>query len=137
MIIGIGTDILNSDRILQTIEQFGSRFFNRIFTKNEKLSCLSHLNSHMKFAKKFAAKEAVLKAIGSGYTHQISFRDIEILNDELGKPVCVLCGIASEFLLKKIAKLSGDVKDAHNNYQILVSISDDVKYVSAFCVIEI
>lgn len=86
MIVGIGTDIIEIKRIENVIRKYGMRFLERVFTDAERKYCLNHQESARHFAGKFAAKEAVVKALGTGLRHGISWQDIEILNDSQGKP---------------------------------------------------
>ena len=85
MIIGTGIDIVKNSRIQNLIEKYGERFLKKIYTEAEIEYCQQKTNSAPSFAARFAAKEAVLKAIGTGMRSS-SWQDIEVLNDELGKP---------------------------------------------------
>jgi holo-[acyl-carrier protein] synthase len=89
MIIGIGIDIVQNDRIEELINKYGDRFLKKIYTKDEIDYCQSKNNFAASFAARFAAKEAVLKALGTGMRNN-SWHEIEILNDELGKPKVLL-----------------------------------------------
>jgi holo-[acyl-carrier protein] synthase len=82
---GIGTDIIEIERIKEAILRQGDRFLDRLFTKQEKEYCLRYKNSESHFAGRFAAKEAILKALGTGLK-EMTWSDIEILNDIQGKP---------------------------------------------------
>ncbi len=86
MIKGIGIDIIDIKRIKRMIEQFGDRFFERILTEKEIAYCKSFSKPDLHFAGRFAAKEAYSKSIGTGISKNFGWRDIEILNDEKGKP---------------------------------------------------
>ena len=86
MIKGIGIDIIDIKRIKRMIEQFGDRFFERILTDKEIAYCKSFSKPDLHFAGRFAAKEAYSKSIGTGISKNFGWRDIEILNDEKGKP---------------------------------------------------
>lgn len=86
MIKGIGTDIIEIKRIKRIIEQFGDRFFEKILTEKEIAYCKSFSKPDLHFAGRFAAKEAYSKSIGTGISKHFGWRDIEILNDEKGKP---------------------------------------------------
>ncbi len=85
-ILGVGTDIIEIERIKNDIDRFGARFLDRLFTAEEQKYCLQHKESEKNFAGRFAAKEALVKAIGTGFREGISWLDIEILNDPHGKP---------------------------------------------------
>ena len=90
MIIGIGTDIISLDRIEYALQAFGSKFIARILTDKERHYYIEMHNQDNKvayLAKRFAAKEAISKALGTGIGHALSFHDIEVSNNELGKPI--------------------------------------------------
>ena len=95
-IIGIGTDIVECLRIAQMIERHGELFLARVFTPREIEYCSSRKASTQHYAGRWAAKESVLKAMGTGWTRGISWRDIEVRNDEGGKPSIALGGGARE-----------------------------------------
>ncbi len=84
---GIGVDIIEIERIQDSIEKHGDHFLNRIFTPLEISYCLSHARPETHFAGRFAAKEAISKALGSGFGKELSWKDLEILSDEKGKPI--------------------------------------------------
>lgn len=86
MIKGIGIDIIDIKRIKRIIEQFGDRFFEKILTEKEIAYCKSFSKPDLHFAGRFAAKEAYSKSIGTGISKDFGWRDVEILNDERGKP---------------------------------------------------
>lgn len=90
MILGVGNDIIEIERIRASIERFGERFLNRLFTANEQKYCLAHKDPAKNFAGRFAAKEAFVKALGTGFRKGVSWLDIEILNDAYGKPCITL-----------------------------------------------
>ena len=124
-ILGIGVDIVQNKRIKLLIKN--KTFVKRIFgIKEIKLSKkISNKNSY--FAKRFAAKEALAKALGSGFRNNLNFRDIEILNDKLGKPYYLLS--------KKIINL---VVNKYNtkNFNMFLSISDEKDYSVAFAILQ-
>ena len=95
-VIGIGTDIIECLRIAQMIERHGELFINRVYTPLEIRYCNSRKQATQHFAGRWAAKEAILKALGTGWRKGISWRDIEIRNDPLGKPVVGLRGGAAD-----------------------------------------
>jgi holo-[acyl-carrier protein] synthase len=86
MIRGIGIDIIDIKRIKRIMEQFGDRFFEKILTEKEINYCKSFSKPDLHFAGRFAAKEAYSKSIGTGISKDFGWRDIEVLNDERGKP---------------------------------------------------
>lgn len=87
LILGIGNDILEIERIRQSIETHGKRFFSRLFTPQEQGYCLKYADAAPHFAGRFSGKEAIAKALGTGFGKHTSWLDIEILNDAQGKPV--------------------------------------------------
>ena len=86
-IMGIGTDLCDIKRIASVINQHGERFLKKVFTENEIAYCLPKHSSAECFAARFAAKEAFLKALGTGLRDGLNWKDMEVLNDQLGKPV--------------------------------------------------
>jgi len=96
MIIGIGADIAEVPRLREAIERHGERFLQRVFTEREIAYCQRHRNSEERFAARFAAKEAMMKALGTGWRRGITWRDIEVSNAQGGKPNIQLTGKALE-----------------------------------------
>ncbi len=99
MIVGIGTDIIEVERIRKHIEA-GFEFKEKVFTHKEIAYCESKTNKAQNYAARFSAKEAFLKAVGTGLRQGLAFTDIEVLNNELGKPEMVLYGQAKELIRK-------------------------------------
>lgn len=95
-VIGIGTDIVECLRIAQMIERHGELFLSRVFTQHELDYCQARKASTQHFAGRWAAKEAVLKALGTGWSRGISWKDVEIRNELNGKPHVALGGGARE-----------------------------------------
>jgi len=100
MIVGTGIDIAEVPRIREAIERHGQRFLNRIFTEGEIQYCESKANRVERYAARFAAKEAGMKAIGTGWNHGVRWRDIEVARKPGGRPSLVLHGKAAEFAAK-------------------------------------
>ena len=94
MILGIGSDLIAVARIRRSIETFGQRFVSRVFTEGEQSYASTKANSAERFAARFAAKEAGMKAIGTGWRRGITWRDFEVINQRSGKPTLRLTGIA-------------------------------------------
>ena len=92
MIVGTGIDIAEVPRIRHSIERFGARFLDRIFTAGEQRYCDSKANRMERYAARFAAKEAVLKVLGTGWRGGIAWTDIEILPEPSGQPKIRLSG---------------------------------------------
>lgn len=97
-VLGIGTDIIECLRIAQMIERHGELFINRVYTPYEIRYCSSRKQATQHYAGRWAAKEAILKALGTGWRRGISWRDIEVRNDNLGKPVVGLRGGARDLV---------------------------------------
>ena len=125
-IFGIGTDIVNIKRMEKTLKKNSRTFKNKIFSKREIIYCEKKKNPFSFYAKRFAAKEALSKALGTGIRKGISFRDIEILNDRYGKPFIKLKGSTANFLKRKIKA---------KKYSIYLSLSDDVPWAQATVII--
>jgi len=97
MIVGTGIDIAEVPRIAQSIERFGSRFLERIFTEGEMRYCDSKANRVERYAARFAAKEAAMKALGTGWNHGVRWRDCEVARLPGGRPTMKFHGKAAEF----------------------------------------
>ena len=125
-IFGIGTDIISVDRIKNSLKN--KNFINRIFNEKEILKCKKNKNSINCFAKRFAAKEAFSKALGTGISNGINFNEIVILNKKSGKPYISIIGQTKKILNKKFKKKKS---------KILLSLSDEKKYAVAFVIISL
>ena len=125
-VIGLGTNIVNINRIKKIYSKYGNQFLNKILTESEKKSEkeLSRFKNVSTIAKRFAAKEAISKAIGYGFSNGIHFKDIEIYNDESGKPYANLNGKAKS-IVNKISK----------KYNIFLTLSDDKPWAVATALI--
>ena len=97
MIVGTGIDIAEVPRIGQAIERFGERFLQRIFTVGEIRYCDSKANRVERYAARFAAKEAAMKALGTGWNHGVRWRDCEVVRAPGGRPTMTFHGKAGEF----------------------------------------
>ncbi|NRA89064.1 MAG: holo-ACP synthase [Rhizobiales bacterium] len=131
MIIGIGTDIIEVARIAKSIAQFGDRFLKRNFSNAEIENANKLKNSTQYYAKRFAAKEAFAKAIGTGIGSNAAFKEISTLNNKLGAPYIKLEGQAKMYI---------DNISKHNNnkkIKIHISLSDEKLYAQAFLILEI
>jgi len=95
-IIGIGTDITECLRIARMVERHGEAFINRVYTPAETRYCQTRKQSTQHFTGRWAAKEAILKALGTGWRRGIAWRDMEILNEASGKPLVTLSGGAKD-----------------------------------------
>ena len=127
MILGIGSDIIDVRRVDKTLERFASRFESRVFTKVERLKSDTRLNRSASYAKRFAAKEACAKALGTGFRKGVYWRDMGVINLRSGKPTMELNGGAA----RRLAELVPRGMEA----RIDVSISDDYPLAQAIVII--
>ena len=104
MIVGLGIDIAEIDRIEASIERHGRRFLERIFTPGEIAYCERHRHKAERYAARFAAKEAAMKALGTGWGQGVRWLDIEVMRQPEGKPLLKLHGRAQEIALQLGAK---------------------------------
>jgi holo-[acyl-carrier protein] synthase len=95
-IVGIGTDIVECVRVGRMIEQHGELFLGRVYTDREIRYCQARKRAVEHFAGRWAAKEAILKALGSGWRKGLCWTDMEVRNDQSGKPAVLLCGATKE-----------------------------------------
>ncbi len=93
-VVGIGTDIIECARIAKMIEKHGEIFLNRVYTRNEIAYCSCRKSANQHYAGRWAAKEAVLKALGTGWAHGIQWTDVEVVNEIGGRPHIDLAGQA-------------------------------------------
>jgi holo-[acyl-carrier protein] synthase len=100
MIVGTGIDIAEVPRIADAISRFGARFIQRVFTEGEIKYCDSKANRVERYAARFAAKEAAMKALGTGWNYGVRWRDIEVRRQPGGRPTIVFHGKAAEFAAK-------------------------------------
>jgi holo-[acyl-carrier protein] synthase len=128
MILGIGTDLANIDRIARTLDRFGDRFRNRVFTPEEQRKADRRQDAPATFAKRWAAKEACSKALGTGLRMGIAWRDMSVSNLRTGQPVMQVTGWAA-------ARLAAITPPGHRAV-IHVSLTDDLPWAQAFVVIE-
>lgn len=118
-ILGIGNDIIEIERIRESFDTHGSRFLSKLFTAKEQAYCLKHQDPVPHFAGRFSAKEAIVKALGTGFGEHAGWLDIEVLSDPSGKP--------SVYFSSKVGgQLEGTV--------MMVSISHCKLYVTAFAI---
>src|ERR1035438_3307643 len=124
MILGVGIDIIEVARIASSYEKFGERFLNRILHADEIAYCRSHKNPAPFIAARFAAKEAISKAFGTGIGAQLGWQDMEICKKESGEPFVVLHGKGKKLFESRQAK------------QLLVSLSHTENYAAVTAVLE-
>tara|TARA_Y100000590_G_scaffold39149_1_gene41938 strand:- start:3182 stop:3577 length:396 start_codon:yes stop_codon:yes gene_type:complete len=125
-IFGIGTDIVNIKRIDRSLKKHGNLFKKRIFSKKEILYCDKKKSSSSFYAKRFAAKEAFCKALGTGISKGINLKNIEVSNNLSGKPSILLSGNLTKILKKRIRS---------KKYNIYLSLSDDQPWAQATVII--
>ena len=125
-IFGIGTDIVNIKRMKKNIKNNNNSFKKRIFSDKEISYCEKKKNPSSFYAKRFAAKEALSKALGTGIRKGINFKDIEVSNDNYGKPTIKLKGSTAIYLKKKIK---------NKKYSIYLSLSDDLPWAQATVIV--
>ncbi|ESQ78204.1 holo-ACP synthase [Asticcacaulis sp. YBE204] len=127
MIVGIGTDLTDAQRIEQSGDKFGQKFLDRVFTPAEQAYASKNATPYQTYAKRYAAKEAVMKALGTGL-RGFHFTDIEVVNDVLGKPEVTLSGGA-------LARLEA-ITPAGHAARIHLSLTDEGPLAGAYVVIE-
>jgi holo-[acyl-carrier protein] synthase len=127
MIVGIGSDITDIRRIERAIERHGERFLNRIFTEAERAKSDGRAARAASYAKRFAAKEACSKALGTGIAQGVFLRDMGVVNLPSGQPAMRLTGGAAARLEQLIP--------AGHEAQILVTITDDYPLAQAFVIV--
>lgn len=128
MILGIGTDICDISRIEKSIDKFGQRFIDKTFTPDEQSYCESKSGKASYYAKRFAAKEAVAKALATSSSGALSWLDVEVKNDPSGRPQAKLYRGAQD-------RLNAKTPDSHKAY-VHLSLSDDYPYAVAYAIIE-
>jgi len=128
MILGIGNDLIDVRRVEKTIERYGERFIRRIFTPEEQALASKRAKPAATYAKRFAAKEACAKALGTGMNRGVTFHDIGVVNLPSGQPALQLTGGA-------LARL-GAITPPGSKAILHLSISDDLPLAQAIVVIE-
>ncbi len=128
MIVGIGSDLCDIRRIEKTLERHGERFTHRIFTEIERTRSERKNDRASSYAKRFAAKEACAKALGTGLSRGVFWRDIGVVNLRSGAPTMALTGGAA----KRLAQLTPEGMTA----SVHLSMTDDHPYAQAFVIIE-
>jgi holo-[acyl-carrier protein] synthase len=127
MIIGIGSDLIDIRRIEKSLERFGVRFIERLFTEVEQRKSEGRKNRAASYAKRFAAKEACSKALGTGFRKSVYWRDMGVVNLRSGKPTMALTGGAAERLK--------EITPAGMQAQIDLTITDDFPLAQAIVII--
>ena len=128
MIIGLGNDIVDIRRIEKTLEKFGARFTDRVFTEIERKKSDCRAQRASSYAKRFAAKEACSKALGTGFSHGVFMKDLGVVNEPSGKPTLALTGGAAE----RLKRLTPEGMAA----KVHLTITDEYPYAQAIVMIE-
>lgn len=127
MIIGVGNDICDIRRVEKTLERFGERFLSRVFTEEERRRALARAHPARTLAKRFAAKEAASKALGTGFRSGVYLRDIGVINAPTGRPTIVLTGGAA----LQLARITPEGFDA----RIDLTLTDEYPVAEAVVII--
>jgi len=128
MIVGLGSDLIDIRRIEKSLERFGERFINRVFTEIEQTKSDRRNQRAASYAKRFAAKEACAKALGTGIARGVFWRDMGVVNLPGGKPSMALTGGAQ----KRLQELTPEGMTPH----VHITITDDYPLAQAFVIIE-
>jgi holo-[acyl-carrier protein] synthase len=121
MIVGSGIDLVEIGRIRHSLDRYGERFLNRIYTADEKKYCLAKKNAAESLAARFAAKEAGAKALGTGINHGVTWREIEVQRAPGGKPSIQFHGRAAEFA-KRIGVNNSALSLTHSRDTAMASV---------------
>ena len=127
MIIGIGSDLCNIERIQASLDRFGDRFLNRVFTDVERAKADRRKNRAETYAKRFAAKEAFSKAVGTGFKRGVYMKDIGVVNAPSGAPTLHLTGGAK-------ARLDALAPEGHA-IEVHLTLTDDHPWAQAFVIL--
>lgn len=122
-IFGIGIDVIEVERIEEALEDFEDRFLSRVFTEGERAYCQKQKRPAIHYAARWAAKEAVSKALGTGIGQELSWQDMEVCRRESGEPEMVLCGKGKEFA------------DEHGVVEVKISLTHAKHYAAANAVV--
>ncbi len=128
MIVGIGSDLCDIRRIARSLERYGERFTHRVFTEGERAKCDGRAARAPSYARRFAAKEACAKALGTGLAQGVFWRDMEVVNLPGGRPTLELTGAAA-------ARLAA-MMPARHEARIHITLTDDPPMAQAFVIIE-
>jgi holo-[acyl-carrier protein] synthase len=127
MIIGTGSDVIDIRRIERTLGRFGDRFISRVFTEVEQKKSERRLARAASYAKRFAAKEACSKALGTGFSRGVFWRDLGVVNEPSGRPTMVLSGGAKQQLDKLMPK--------NHRAVVHLTLTDEYPYAHAHVII--
>ena len=121
MIVGMGTDIAEVERVRAAIERHGESFLRRVFTASEIAYCEKHRNKFERYAGRFAAKEAAMKALGTGWRRGVRWQDIEVMREDSGKPTLALRGAAGE-IAKRLGVKQISMTITHTTKEALAQV---------------
>ena len=124
-IFGVGVDIIKNSRIKKLLKN--KTFIKRVFSKNEIKNSVKIKDKTSYFSKRFAAKEALMKAVGTGFRYNVNFKDISIVNNKLGKPQIIITNSIKKVLINK-----SNLK----KFRIFLSLSDEKNYSIAFVIVQ-
>jgi holo-[acyl-carrier protein] synthase len=124
MIVGMGTDLIEVERIRQSVDRYGDKFLQRVYTERESAYAMSKRNFAERLAGRFAVKEAAMKAIGTGWRRGVTWKDFEVVNEPGGRPTLRLTGVA-----QKVAQTLGAKR-------ISVSITHTAQMAMAVVILE-
>ncbi len=128
MIVGMGSDLCDIRRIQKSLDRFGDRFTHRVYTDIERERSERKNDRAASYAKRFAAKEACAKALGTGMRNGVAWRDMGVINMRSGKPTMALTGLSAK-------RLAGIIPPGHEAV-IHLSLTDEIPYAQAFVIIE-
>ncbi|HYL10243.1 MAG TPA: holo-ACP synthase [Candidatus Acidoferrales bacterium] len=121
MIVGLGMDIAEVERVRSAIERHGQSFLRRVFTPAEIAYCEKHRNKHERYAGRFAAKEAAMKALGTGWRSGVRWQDIEVVREASGKPALALRGVAGK-IAKRLRVTNISLTITHTTKEALAQV---------------
>lgn len=121
MIVGLGVDIAEVERVKAAIERQGERFLKRVFTEAEIAYCEKFKNKYERYAGRFAVKEAAMKALGTGWSRGVRWVDIEVVRERSGRPTLALAGEANK-LAEKLGVRSAVISITHTAQQALAQV---------------
>ena len=124
-IFGVGVDIIKNSRIKKLLKN--KNFIKRVFSKNEIKNSVKIKDKTSYFSKRFAAKEALMKAVGTGFRYNVNFKDISVINNKLGKPQIIITNSIKKVLINK-----SNLK----KFRIFLSLSDEKNYSIAFVIVQ-
>ena len=121
MIVGLGVDIAEVERVRGAIERQGERFLKRLFTEKERAYCEKFKNKYERYAGRFAAKEAAMKALGTGWRRGVRWVDLEVVRETSGRPTLAISGEAAR-IAKQIGVKSVALSITHTESQALAQV---------------